>query len=94
MVTDGTSSEDILAAYEALDEEFYTINNAYAIASLFSSMDTSDEYYSSEEELLAAYKLCPRAGLIDGITREPTLSEDGFPMDYILKLRNDLENLT
>ena len=53
MVTDGSSSEDILAAYEALDEEFYTINNAYAIASLFSSMDTSDEYYSSEEELLA-----------------------------------------
>ena len=53
MVTDGTSSEDILAAYEALDEEFYSINNAYAIASLFSSMDTSDEYYSSEEELLA-----------------------------------------
>ena len=29
MVTDGTSSEDILAAYEALDEEFYSINNAY-----------------------------------------------------------------
>ena len=53
MVTDGTSSEDIRAAYEALDEEFYSINNAYAIASLFSSMDTSDEYYSSEEELLA-----------------------------------------
>jgi M3 family oligoendopeptidase len=53
MVTDGTSSEDILAAYEALDEDFYGINNAYAIASLFSSLDTSDEYYSSEEELLA-----------------------------------------
>ena len=28
MVTDGTSSEDILAAYKALDEEFYSINNA------------------------------------------------------------------
>ena len=53
MVTDGTSSEDILAAYEALDEEFYSINNAYAIASLYSAMDTTDEYYSSEEELLA-----------------------------------------
>ena len=48
----------------------------------------------SEAELRAAYELCPQAGLIDGITREPTLSEDGFPMDYVLKLRKDLENLT
>ncbi len=53
MVTDGSAGEDILAAYEALDDEFYEINNAYAIASLFSSLDTTDEYYSSEEELLA-----------------------------------------
>ena len=53
MVTDGTPSEDILEAYEALDEAFYEINNAYAIASLYSAIDTTDEYYSSEEELLA-----------------------------------------
>ncbi len=53
MVTDGSSGEDILAAYEALDEEFYGIHNAYAIASLFAALDTTDEYYSSEEELLA-----------------------------------------
>ncbi len=52
MVTDGTSSEDILAAYEALDESFYRINNAYAIASLYASIDTTDEYYSAEEELI------------------------------------------
>ena len=25
---------------------------------------------------------------------EAALSEDGFPMEYVLKLRNDLENLT
>ena len=53
MVTDGSSGEEIRDAYEALDEEFYTLNNAYAIASLYSAMDTTDEYYSSEEELLA-----------------------------------------
>ncbi len=53
MVKEGRSGEEILAAYEALDEEFYEVNNAYAIASLFSAMDTTDEYYSSEEELLA-----------------------------------------
>ena len=47
-----------------------------------------------EAELRAAYELCPQTGLIDGITGEPGLSEDGFPMDYVLKLWKDLENLT
>ena len=44
-------------------------------------------------ELLAAYELCPPSGLIDGITGEATLSEDGFPVEYVVKLQNDLENL-
>ncbi len=48
----------------------------------------------TEAELSAAYDICPAAGLIDGITCEPTLSEDGFPVEYVLKLRNELENLT
>ena len=48
----------------------------------------------TEAELLAAYGLCSSSGLIDGITGEAALSEDGFPMEYVLKLRNDLENLT
>ncbi len=52
MVTDGTASEDILAAYEALDEKFYVIHDAYSIAQLYAAMDTTDEFYSSEEELL------------------------------------------
>ena len=45
----------------------------------------------TEGELAAAYGLCPEAGLLDGITGKPTLSEDGFPLEHILKLRNDLE---
>ena len=44
-----------------------------------------------EAETLAAYELCPKTGLIDGITGEPSLSEDGFPIEYVLKLRNELE---
>ena len=48
----------------------------------------------SEAELLAAYALCPQVGLLDGITCEPTLSEDGFPVAYVQRLRNDLERLT
>ena len=47
----------------------------------------------TEAELLAAYDTCPQAGLLDGITCEPTLSEDGFPLDHVKQLRNDLENL-
>ncbi len=47
----------------------------------------------SEAELLAAYSLCPAAGLIDGFSGEPVLSEDGFPIEYVLRLRNDLERL-
>ena len=48
----------------------------------------------SEAELLAAYDLCPEGELIDGITGESVLSEDGFPLEYVLKLRSDLETLT
>lgn len=47
-----------------------------------------------EAELTAAYILCPQAELLDGITCEPTLSEDGFPLDYVRRLRADLEKLT
>ena len=47
-----------------------------------------------EAELLAAYALCPQTGLIDGITGEPILSEDGFPIDYVQRLRDDLERWT
>ena len=46
-----------------------------------------------EAALLAAYEPCPRTGLVDGITEAPTLSEDGFPLNYVQKLRNDLERL-
>ena len=45
----------------------------------------------TETDLLAAYRLCTEVGLIDGITGESALSEDGFPLAYVLKLRNDLE---
>ena len=48
----------------------------------------------SAAALLAAYALCPQTGLIDGITGETALSEDGFPLEYVLRLRNDLETLT
>ncbi len=47
----------------------------------------------SEAELLAAYELCPAAELIDGITLRSIVSEDGFPVGYVQKLRDDLENL-
>ena len=47
-----------------------------------------------EAELTAAYILCPQAELLDGITCEPALSEDGFPLDYVRRLRADLEKLT
>lgn len=42
-------------------------------------------------ELLAAYTLCPQTGLIDGITGAPALSEDGFPLDHVQRLRDELE---
>ena len=42
-------------------------------------------------ELSAAYELCPVAGLIDGITGKPGLSEDGFPLEYVRRLRDSLE---
>ncbi len=47
----------------------------------------------TEAALLSAYKLCAEAGLIDGITGGLTLSEDGFPFEHVLRLRNDLEAL-
>ncbi len=46
----------------------------------------------TEEELLAAYRLCPQAGFIDGITGEPSLSEDGFPLEHVRRLRDCLAN--
>ena len=46
-----------------------------------------------EEALLAAYDPCSHTGLVDGITCEPVLSEDGFSVDHVKKLRNDLENV-
>lgn len=45
----------------------------------------------TEAELLAAYELCSRAGLVDGITGEPAATEDGFPFTYVQRLRNGLE---
>ena len=45
----------------------------------------------TEAELTAAYELCPSAGLIDGLTGESVLSEDGFGMEYVRKLRIGLE---
>ena len=45
----------------------------------------------TEAELLAAYAPCPDAHLVDGITCEPTLSEDGFPLEHVKRLRNSLE---
>ena len=53
MLTDGSDGEAIHAAYDALDEEFYKIHNAYAIAQIYSALDVTDEYYSSESELIA-----------------------------------------
>ena len=47
----------------------------------------------TETALLSAYELCAGAGLVDGITGGPTLSEDGFSIEYVQKLRNDLEAL-
>ncbi len=48
----------------------------------------------TQAELLSAYELCPQAGLVDGLTGESAMTEDGFPLDYVLKLRKDLEALT
>ncbi len=45
----------------------------------------------SEAELQAAYALCQKTGLIDGITGRPALSEDGFPFEYVQRLRRRLE---
>ena len=47
----------------------------------------------SEAELLAAYALGPQAGLIDGITGEPILSEDGFPLEYVTRLRDRMARM-
>ena len=47
----------------------------------------------TEAALLSAYELCPQGGLVDGITGAPAMTEDGFPLDYVLKLRRDLEAL-
>ena len=44
-----------------------------------------------QNELLAAYELCPQTGLIDGITGAAALSEDGFPFEYVRRLRDRLE---
>ncbi len=52
MVTDGTSSEDILAAYESLEEDFRYISSMYGLASIYSAIDVNDEYYNSEVETL------------------------------------------
>ena len=53
MLTDGSDGKAIHEAYDALDESFYTIHNAYAIAQIYSALDVTDEYYSSESELIA-----------------------------------------
>ena len=47
-----------------------------------------------QEELMRAYAPYPETGLIDGITGEPSLSEDGFPLEYVRRLRDDLEDRT
>ncbi len=49
------------------------------------------ERLPTETELLAAYGLCAQAGLVDGITGEPTLTEDGFSFEYVQRLRDSLE---
>lgn len=43
--------------------------------------------------VLAAYELCPSAGLIDGITGAAALSEDGFPLEYVMRLRDCLAQM-
>lgn len=52
MLTDGSSSEEIRNAYDALEDAFKEISNAYSVASLFSDMDLGDEYYAAESELI------------------------------------------
>ena len=53
MVAGGESTaEEIREAYDALDEAGYGVHNAYALASLYSSMDVNDEFYSAEVEYL------------------------------------------
>ena len=44
-----------------------------------------------EAELLAAYALCPQTGLIDGMTGESALSEDGFSLEFVKRLRHGME---
>lgn len=48
----------------------------------------------AEGELLAAYAPCPDAQLVDGITCGRTLSEDGFSIETVRRLRRDLEALS
>lgn len=50
MLTDGTDSETIRDAYDAIGEEFKVLNNAYSLASLYFAMDVNDEYYARESE--------------------------------------------
>ncbi len=50
MLTDGTDSETIREAYDALSVNYDLLNNAYRLASIFSAMDVNDEFYSGEME--------------------------------------------
>ena len=52
MLTDGTDSEAIREAYDALEDAFHQITTAYSLASIFSSRDLNDSYYSDETEYL------------------------------------------
>ena len=52
MVTDGTDSETIKEAYEALTDEFAELQTQYNLANLFSAIDVNDEYYKQETETL------------------------------------------
>jgi hypothetical protein len=46
------------------------------------------------EELEDAYLLARDLGFVDGVTKECTLSEDGFLLDEIRSMRKELENAT
>ena len=52
MLTDGTDSETIRDAYDALSEDLRVLNNAYSMAGLFSAVDVNDEFYSAETEAI------------------------------------------
>lgn len=52
MIGDGTSGEEILAAYDALEEDFIHIASMYGLASIYSAIDVNDEYYKNEVETL------------------------------------------